>query len=189
MRLIFTMILLMFCINLKGQEAEIGIKGGGVFSNISKVDNTKQKLGFVLGLYIEAYIPASSISIQPEFLYARYGAANSEQDAKVVLDYIQVPVLAKYNLGLLGEKVKPSIYLGPYVGFISKAEQEVNSEKTDLEPVVKDAEIGFLLGTGIKLNSMGLDLRYTQGLSSIYIGGFDGGEKSSGIILTASLPF
>jgi hypothetical protein len=60
---------------------------------------------------IEAYL-GSSYSL-PDYLYARF-------NNKITLDYIELPLLAKYNISL-GKNTRLAVMAGPYIGQMIKA--------------------------------------------------------------------
>jgi len=111
---------------LNAQEyVMFGVKGGINSSTFSgdgfgDFDNPDSRTSFNLGLLAE--IPVSDkFSVQPEVLYSGQGydivSRDNANDVEYQLDYINVPVLAKYYLvdGL-------SLEAGPQIGFLVNSE-------------------------------------------------------------------
>lgn len=163
-------------------EVRFGAKGGLNLSSVggdayySGFGGFDSRTSFHIGALVE--IPVSEkISVQPEVLYSSqgskfdfgflYGGSNA-----VKLDYVNIPIMGKYHViaGLSGE-------LGPVIGFLVKAEQEVD----DLDPIeftrastvdVKDSykSIDIAIGIGATYRfPMGVfgSLRYNKGLQNI----------------------
>ena len=87
-------------------EAEFGVKGGFNISNMytESADDENVLYGFNAGVY--AKFPMSDlISIQPELYYTTKGSeleySNDFIDgsSRLRLDYIQLPVMVKFNIG------------------------------------------------------------------------------------------
>lgn len=163
------------------QEVRLGIKGGVNFATFSgdNLGDVKSLTGFHIGGLVE--IPLSEqFSVQPEILYTAQGSKYHEKgtelgvsysyDVKQKLDYIQVPVMAKFYAieGL-------SIEAGPQIAFLtsSKVDYDGNiggigaSGEEDLDNV---SDIDFSIGAGASYRlPMGLffTARYNFGLSNL----------------------
>ena len=154
-----------------------GIKGGMNVSSLSNdggLDDSKSKIGFNAGVFMNAPI-AESFSIQPEVLYSQYGSkvestvlGNKFSSARK-LDYITVPVMFQYN-------ATPAFYLeaGPEFGFLASAKQKAtgnnNSSITELN---KDNFNTFNFGVGLGAGyyftpNVGLTARYVAGFTDTY---------------------
>src|SRR5690554_2937826 len=86
------------------QEVKFGPKAGVNFANISGQDNAEMKTGFHVGAVAEIKFN-EKFSIQPEVLYSAQGAKyeyfvgnNKLADATQSLDYINIPIMAKYYI-------------------------------------------------------------------------------------------
>lgn len=162
-----------------------GVKGGISLANISSVPETfagykwETKRGLAGGAFLEIGLPGP-FSLQPEVLYVQKGAKISVAEGEVVgtfkanLDYIEIPLLLKFNL-FSGGLTVPSIYAGPFYGFNTKAEFVFSSpgypdQKEDIKDDIKDSEYGLTFGLGLtqKLGivKITLDARYDLGLSN-----------------------
>lgn len=163
------------------QEVRLGAKGGVNFATLSgdNLGSIKSLTGFHIGGLVE--IPISErFSVQPEVLYTAQGGKYSEKgtefgvnysyDIKEKLDYIQVPVMAKYYVidGL-------SIEAGPQIAFLTSSKLDYEgtlggisvSGNEDLDNV---SDIDFSLGAGASYRlPMGLffTARYNFGLSNL----------------------
>lgn len=165
----------------QAQEVRLGAKGGVNFAtfNGDNLGDVKSRTGFHIGALVE--IPVSErFWIQPEILYSAQGAkykesgmelgVNYSYDIEEKLDYIQVPIMAKFYIvdGL-------ALEAGPQISFLvsSKGEYEGTignvtvSDDRDLDDISK---IDFGLGVGASYRlPMGVFLgaRYNFGLSNV----------------------
>ncbi|MDN3706486.1 porin family protein [Myroides ceti] len=148
------------------QDVQFGVKGGVNFANLpgSDVDNAKMKTGFHVGGFVE--IPLSDqFSLQPEVLYSTQGQKGKilGQDYTLSLDYVNVPILAKYyaveNLGIV---------LGPQIGFLAKSEAETGDVSLDAKDGFKSVDIGIAVGAEYQLeNGILFGARYNFGLTKV----------------------
>jgi len=169
------------------KTARLGLKAGANFSTISgdDTDNVKTLTAFHVGGVAE--VPVSdNFSVQPELLYSSQGAKYEESegyDGKFKFDYINVPVMAKFNVsnGL-------SLEAGPQVGFLMSAKDEYNSTgdsgEEDIKDFVKGLDFGLNIGAGYRLESgLNFGARYNLGLSNINdFEGADDFKNQNGVI-------
>ncbi|MDZ7694951.1 MAG: porin family protein [Balneolaceae bacterium] len=163
------------------QEAERRLKGGLAFSSLNNTAwESSSTPGFVFGLSL-GFPLTDAFMVQPEILYIEKGSRETVQETgtefNLTLDYVEVPVLAKYQL-LDSGTIRPNIYAGPYAAFLienhSDIEQPNSSEFSpdQLVQQAKDSEFGAILGAGADLhftfNTMSVDLRYSTGLSNVF---------------------
>ena len=164
-----------------------GVKGGMNVSSLSNdggLDDSKSKIGFNAGLFMNMPI-AAEFSIQPEILYNNLGSkviltettiGENDYTAEYArhLDYISVPVMFQYN-------ATPSFYLeaGPQFSFLIDARDKYKSTKngsttnSDTKDLNKDAfntfDFGLGLGAGYWITpKLGINARYVAGFSDIY---------------------
>lgn len=164
------------------EEVSFGVKGGVNFAKLQgdNIEDADGRTGFHLGAIVE--IPVSEkFSIQPEVMYSQQGLqsednnGNSRSENILKLDYINVPVLAKYYIteGF-------SVEAGPQFGFLTKAESEFESSETiggvtvesegtlDIEDEIAGFDMGAAIGAGYELNSgLFFQARYIIGLSNV----------------------
>lgn len=141
-----------------------GVKAGVNVSNISEAEDTKAKVGFNAGVFMNAPI-AANFSIQPEVLYNSKGAKldDSNFDIKVNLDYISVPVMFQYN-------ATPKFYLeaGPEFSFLISGKVKAEGESEDVKDTFKGFDLGIGLGAGFNITSnLGVNARYVAGVTDI----------------------
>ncbi len=108
-----------------------------------------------------AELPINEVfSIQPELLYSSQGVKDDSDDDEVVrLNYISLPILAKYYVA---EAV--SIEAGPQLGFLLSAEVEDNGETVDIKDNTKSVDFGLAIGAAYKHESgLNFGLRYFMG--------------------------
>src|SRR6476620_11456259 len=99
------------------QQTRFGIKGGLNVSTVvgGDVDNTKSLVGFHVGGLAEIHV-VEKFFIQPELLYSTQGTKIDGPfgtDGDVKLNYLNIPVLAKYYF----IENKFSVEAGPQLGF------------------------------------------------------------------------
>ncbi len=158
-----------------------GFKGGVNIANQS-VDPSDSELsdsrtGMSLGGYVG--IPVTPMfAVQPEALFTMKGDSESASGASgsVKLNYIEVPVLARISF-MTDAAAHPAIYAGPSVGLNISAKAEGEDDTGSFEADIKDSvspiDLGMVVGGGVTFpvgaskRNVGLDLRYTMGLSNV----------------------
>ncbi|MDN6281236.1 MAG: PorT family protein [Psychroflexus sp.] len=158
---------------------QIGAKGGVNFATVAgdDFDSPDSRTSFNAGLVAE--VPYSErFSLQAEVFYSgqgfkvddiNFGDLNIDTDkVEYQLDYIQVPLLAKFYLieGL-------NIYAGPQIGF--KVNEKIDYEaggSTDVDdtlfPEAQDFDFSGTVGAGYKFdNGFFVDARYNYGFSDL----------------------
>ncbi|HET8865301.1 MAG TPA: porin family protein [Gracilimonas sp.] len=168
---------------------KFGIKAGLNYSTFNNTDNAEYKAGFIGGVYTKINIPASPVAIQPELLYAQYGSNAANTDGKFSVDYIQVPVLAKFGFGAPGVPIKPEVFFGPYAGFNVNAEIEDNTTSVGADELVRNTDWGVVVGAGVQVTKLSFELRYTAGLTDVYEDQYADGEKNGAFSLTVGINF
>jgi len=160
--------------NAQSMAVSYGIKGGVNLATINgDIDSPDSRTSFHAGVFAE--FPIEHIfSIQVEALYSGQGAQfdfrGSDGDkAELQLDYINVPVLAKFYLfkGF-------SIEAGPQFSFLVNDEIDFNPNSNDgdqpspLRDELKTFEFGVAGGVTFQTD-MGLfaTARYNQGITDI----------------------
>lgn len=183
--------------DLGGDDAELIFDGGGSGDFEIPIE---ARTGIVAGGF--ALIDFDGpFALQPEVLYVQKGAKveieflEETASSTLKLDYIEVPVLAKFQIPLEGS-IAPNIFAGPAVAFNITAEQEGEgpdgSETTDLSEVISTTDFGLQVGAGVDFDAgpgtIMLDAWYELGLSSIPSEG-DADIKNQGIRITAGFGF
>lgn len=132
--------------------------------------NTKgRRIGLIAGVYGHFMIGKRHFSIQPEFLYSQKGVNASAvfqgkflRGEEIRLDYFEIPILFKYTF-IPGKIVRPSIYLGPYVGFNVVAKKEKAGVSIDkyYDSKIKNVDFGFSTGVSVAFGRYSLGFRFT----------------------------
>jgi len=152
-------------------QFHIGIKGG---SNITKIDGKSFKdefrYGYLLGGFAEIGL-GGKLGVQPEVLYSQYqtrvdsnfkniyqNAFNPSYNGNVKLNYLSVPIMLNYKMGLI------TLQAGPQFGIL------LDQNKTLLQNG-KDAfskgDFSMAGGAQIKILKLRLSGRYVVGLNNI----------------------
>lgn len=153
-----------------------GFKGGYNYSSFNgdvAKDNTLKGLsGFYVGALLE--LPLGDVlSLQPEVIYSRQGAAWEQKNIlgefkkDLKLDYLNIPVMAKVNLGPLF--LQGGVQFGFLVGK-PETSSTVNGLRVT-EQVDKDAYASFDFGVGAGLGvnlsqHFFVEARYTHSLTN-----------------------
>ena len=151
------------------QFAKFGIKGGVNFSNFnggpSGIDY-ENKTGFHAGAVVELKV-LENFSIQPEAMFSSQGAASDVDGVDDFnLDYISVPVMAKFYL--ISDRL--SLEAGPQFSFLVDDSSEVFQEGAEIQEGYDPKSFDFAVAGGIGLNIAGglfAQARYTIGLTEI----------------------
>ena len=151
------------------QGLDFGVKGGVNIANVDVSDDGAApsfdpRIGLVAGGFVRMPV-ASWLAVQAEGLYAEKGARVEESgvDAKLILNYLEVPVLARVPLGRL-------FYVtgGPSMAFLLQAKVRTRfsgaTEDIDISDDVQSFDFGLAMGGGVELGRLIIDGRYTLGL-------------------------
>lgn len=160
----------------QAQEIDFGVQVGYNVANFQgdDVEDVDARNGINVGITGE-YEFSPSFGLLVGAIYSQQGAEGSiaGADTTLKLDYINVPVLAKFYLGGSGF----SIDAGPQIGFNVKDETEITSgpfagstADYDAEPI--DLSVGgglsYKFREGTTLEGVSFSTRYMVGLSNIY---------------------
>ncbi|WP_264534890.1 porin family protein [Flavobacterium sp. N1736] len=140
------------------QKTRFGVKGGLNIATINGLDDANALIGFQLGGFAEINI-WKKLFIQPELVYSAQGAKfdryYGDPGFTVNLDYINVPVLAKYYI-----TKQFTVEAGPQLGFLVSS-KNINNEKS--------VDLGFNFGAGYNFtDNFSAGIRYTVGLTNVY---------------------
>jgi len=157
-------------------EAEFGVKGGFNMSNMytENADDENIIYGFNVGVY-GSFPITEHIAIQPELYFTTKGSEleyNNEfvtGAAKFRLDYIQLPIMVKFNL-----TDNFNIHAGPYGAYLvgaklkSENDQDIFEFEEDLDTDdFEKFEFGVSLGIGFDFDPVSIGLRYDYGLTTV----------------------
>lgn len=157
--ILFSAFALALVMTTSAQTFKLGAKAGANFASLN--GDGADELGldgltsFHFGAVAEIGI-SDKFAFQPELLYSAQGG--SVADIEFNLDYITVPLLAKFKVGS-----GFAIEAGPQVGFL------VNDEVLGVDLNADSFDFGFNAGVSYKLPANGLffQARYNIGLSEI----------------------
>ncbi|MDW5288306.1 porin family protein [Formosa sp. PL04] len=156
--LLVTLISVLGFTNVNAQDIQFGAKAGLNFASVvgDYSDDFDTVTAFNFGVMAEIPI-SSTFSFQPELIFS--GQGYSIGDDVVALNYLNVPLMAKYYVtqGF-------SVQAGPQVGFLLN----VNDDDLGIEDSFNTVDFGINLGLGYKLkNGLNFDARYNIGLTNI----------------------
>lgn len=180
---------LVFSTKVAAQGIIGGAKLGLAFSSLeaSGDEQFPVRVGLNSGLLLQV---ASSdlFALHTEFCFARHGGKGSRKlisssdsllrHIQLKLDYIEVPLLARFTIG---ETVRLSAYSGFLMGFLIGLQEQytsftyqhqqwkpISSGKSRDRTSYQDSNIGWIIGSSVEYNNAFLEFRYTRGFSDIY---------------------
>jgi hypothetical protein len=181
---------ILFGDKLASENFHIGLTAGANVSNISGVDDTKAKVGLVLGLLAEWKF-SDRLYLQPELLPFYYtGAKNmppggldgipeledevQDKARQTNLKYFEIPILLKYALG----DGRWHLGAGPQIGFLTSAKDEYDgvitneiSIRADRKDMLNSTDAGVAFVLEYKMGhgpfATGLTARYYLGLTDL----------------------
>jgi hypothetical protein len=177
-------------------QTGFGIRGGVNFANLNDIDGeVESRTALMGGFYFNFPVTNSPVSIQPEVLYSQKGFETGDDTFQ--LDYIEIPVLAKFDF-ITDGSITPNVYFGPYVGFNVNADisGENNdffggNSEADIEDSVENTDFGVVVGAGLDFGRIDLGVRYSAGLTEIYEDGLfednNSGAKNGVFSITAGI--
>ena len=142
---------------------------------------SSSRLGVSIGVILE-YNISDKFSVQPELYYSQQGFKTDVNEGVVKLDYINIPVMAKYYINDAF-----SVNAGPQVGFLlsskySQTKQDLAADRSavskvkqanlndeDLKKYFKSSDFGLNFGLTYQLrNGFGINTSYNLGLNDIF---------------------
>jgi hypothetical protein len=148
---------------------QFGIKGGANLSKFStsNVLSSENTAGYYAGFY--GRIGAAGIHLQPElYLAGKNSTLKNSQgfENEVRFTSLDVPILIGTKIGAAGVGFR--LNTGPVVSFILDKEQKLgDAANSAFKGNFKDQAFAWQFGAGLDIGSLGLDLRYEQGLTKI----------------------
>ena len=146
-------------------QTSFGLKGGITSSNLKGYEggmsiSLTSKIGFYAGAFAEVGV-SENFAIQPEVLYSVLGAKLNLDSVhyKEDVNYMNIPVLAKYKNGGF------SIQAGPQIGLLISAK---DSNGKSIKDEYNTTDFSVIVGAGYTLfNGLGADARYQIGLGNV----------------------
>ena len=166
---------------LAAQGAEVGLKGGLSFGNISNKGllpgNLKTRTGFAAGIYLG--FGASVVGLGAEGLYAQRGLESDESlnDSETRLDYIDIPVYLKLRIPTPG--IRFYAFAGPQVSLEIRCQTAGGGTCSNLSER-KSTDYAGVIGAGLKIGgstAIGFEWRYVYGLSDLKLSTVTSGES------------
>jgi len=91
-------------------------------------------------------------------------------DISVNFNYIEIPLLLKATLPT-GGKIKPSVYVGPALGFLTSAKVSAEGSSVDIKEYFDSVDFGIVAGAGIGIEMekgmLSFEARYERSMSSV----------------------
>lgn len=163
------------------------------------VGGTSAISGFSGGAWLN-FRMADYFSLQPEVLFSSKGSdvnmslMRETGTTEYRFGYLEIPVLTKLHVPT-GSNLEPNLYAGPELGFILYGD----ANDIDIDDQMTDTEFGLVFGGGLDLNvaqssadfiqTIGLDLRYTLGLTDAFDVTGDPDAKNGAFTAAISLGF
>lgn len=162
----FTLVLIVLLggINfMQAQSVEYGVKAGLNIANFDGGDADRNSLmAYHIGGVAEIHL-SEKFSVQPELLYSRQGS-EAENVAKVKVDYLSIPVLAKYYF-----VDQLSLEVGPQIGFLIEDKVSFNDDSI-ADQEADAASFDFGLNAGLAYDfAFGAfaQFRYNYGVTTV----------------------
>jgi hypothetical protein len=156
-------------------RAGVGFKAGLALSKLSITDETgyMSRKAPTFGAYFS--LGLGPVAIQPEVLYAPFGARMEEGAdwMEYRMDYLQVPVLVKVNV--MPGPISPCVYAGPYGAYLlsAKGVAEIDGVRSEesFKDELKSTDFGLVFGGGVDFKmavvKLSVEVRYNLGLANL----------------------
>lgn len=156
------------------ENVSIGPVAGLSLANFrGDVSETNWKPGLTIGGFYN-YSSRTGFGFTGQLLFTQLGAQTQNKNAEVNLNYIQVPLLATFYFGRYGNPVRPKIFLGPSLHFLTSARNQngdnINGDVNNR--VYTPFDLGLTFGGGVNFELspkiwLNLDARYNLGLLDV----------------------
>ena len=148
------------------RKADVGFLGGASFTTLIGVDDSvsvRSSTGFAGGVFVGIPV-AKSLLIEPEVLYVNKGAGLEDTEVSLNLNYIEIPVLLRYEFK---EDGGPFAYVGPYVGFVAECSTSADTLSFPCadDNIETSTDFGGTIGVGFRKDAWGFDIRYDYGFT------------------------
>jgi Outer membrane protein beta-barrel domain len=131
------------------QTLSIGPTIGGNLSTIRGISNTKSLTGLSIGGFAN-YSINEHFGVSLKIIYSQLGTAFTYNSETTRLNYVQIPLTAVYYFGDAGNRFRPKIFIGPYIGSLLRANNGSGNEILggDGQALYQKMDIGALAGLG-----------------------------------------
>ena len=177
------------------ENMSAGVKAGYNMANVSTDPDSDSdfRSGLALGGYLGVPIN-EQFSIQPEALFSMKGSEAADGSGSLKLNYIEIPVLAKATF-LPQSKAHPMLFAGPSLAYNVTAKTALGDSEFDVKDNVSSFDMGLVFGGGLDYplssgaKSIGIDIRYTMGLTNADDSGSGGEVKNNVLSIMGTLGF
>ena len=154
-------------------HTRFGVRAGGIISRQAYegsdvTEDPESKFGIDLAILCAIPIGGGFFMLQPELHWLQKGYqiddADFYGDITSTLNYVELPLLARINLG---GSLKIFAFAGPSVGYLISGTYEDDFGEKDPTEYLDDVEYSGHFGIGAGLGTLELDIRYIAGLSDI----------------------
>jgi hypothetical protein len=148
------------------RQADVGFLGGAAFTTLVGLDDSvsvQSSTGFAGGVFVGIPV-AKSLLIEPELLYINKGASLEGSELSLNLNYIEIPVLLRYEFQ---EDGGPFAYVGPYIGFVANCSTSADTLSFPCadDNIETSTDFGGTIGVGFRKEAWGFDIRYDYGFT------------------------
>jgi hypothetical protein len=177
------------------QGPAAGVKIGANFASFSPTEEGEatppKRTALVAGVF--ATVPVNGrFAFQPELLYSMQGATFANDGGTIELDYVQVPLLARFDV----RPRSPVVFIltGPSIGIRMRARVEARpgrgeSDSFDFSDEVKRIDPGLVAAVAVGVGRFAVEGRYSWGLSSLPEDGDGGTAKNRVAALIMNVRF
>lgn len=149
-----------------GQGFGVGIKGGYLTSTFDAATSTnvfKSNNGWIVGLWFGGN-RQGVVGVMGEIMYAKKSAKASVGTTTFDNYYLEIPILARINIGTESRN-GISVYglVGPAFDILLKAKQN----DFDIKDNYESLDIGLIIGGGIEITRLLIELQYNKGLRNV----------------------
>jgi len=157
----------------QAQSGSAGIKGGLIMANLSTSGTgsfeTSTEAGGALGVFAAIEF-GTIVRLQPELMITQQKFAIDQAAATVKSRAVAIPVLMHLRFG--GDRrVRPVLFVGPQISFISKVTQDTARGETDISDDIADVDAGVTVGGGFEATAgrgaFVVDVRATFGMKDL----------------------
>lgn len=157
-------------------HVEFGLKAGLNIADLSMKggNDSKAKVSFNAGGLAHIHF-SQHFALQPELVFSGQGAQSKDDDDKLNLSYLNIPVLLQYMTGS-GFRIQT----GPQLGFLLAAKAKSGGETADVKDAFKTTDFSWAFGLSyVTPSGFGVDGRYNLGISDISKGNDEGKVRNS----------
>ena len=169
-------------------QTSFGLRAGLNVADLTgdAIAGSKPRLGFTGGAYVNLPVGMSGFSVQPEVSYSQKGVESDNSNVEYRVDYVEVPILLRYQTAVTDSGLMVGGYAGPAIGFKVSEEIAGNAGSINTD-VFKSTDVGAAFGVTVGAGAFGVDGRYTLGLSQANNEGSLGGtDVRNGVFSVAA---